>query len=210
MVFDLDGTLADTLRDLAEAVNQALSVHGLKTYSVDAYRRMVGNGMRVLAQRAVGPDADVALIDSVQAEIVNIYDRDCLRYTAVYEGLPEVLAQLKEQGISLFVVTNKPDAQAQKIVRHLYAPDLFDGIYGNAPGRLTKPDPSLTQEILRSCHAQPSRSLFVGDSDVDIYTAANAGMPSAGVCWGFRGIEELQRAGAQYILHKPSEILNIY
>lgn len=210
IVFDLDGTLADTLRDLAEAGNAALIEYGFAPHPVESYRMMVGNGIRKLMERAANPDTSPQTIDSLTAEMIRLYDRDCLRYTKAYEGMPETLAALKADGIRLFVVTNKPDAQAKKILSHLYAENTFDGIFGNDVGRKTKPDPALTLQVLSTVGAHPSRSLFVGDSNVDMFTAANAGMSGAGVTWGFRKIKELRDAGAQFILHKPAEILNTY
>ena len=210
VVFDLDGTLADTLRDLAEATNAALALSGLSTFPVEQYRYMVGNGARKLIERAAGEDAPSSLRDKIFEDFLHIYDRDCLKYAKPYDGMPETLRSLKKDGIKLLVVTNKPDAQAHKIITALFGKDLFDGIYGNCEGRKTKPDPFLTLQALSSVNAKPAGSLFVGDSNVDIFTANNAGMKSAGVLWGFRNKEELTKAGAVYILHKPAEILNTY
>lgn len=210
VVFDLDGTLADTLRDLAEATNAALALSGLPGFPVEQYRMMVGNGVRKLIERATGADAPASLRRKVLEDFLSLYDRNCLQYTRPYDGMPEALNRLKGDGTRLLVVTNKPDAQARKIVTALFGKDLFDGVFGNCEGRRTKPDPSLTLQALESVHAKPVRSLFTGDSDVDILTAQNAGMSSAGVIWGFRSKEELRNAGAVYILHKPAEIFDTY
>lgn len=210
VVFDLDGTLADTLRDLAEAANAALALSGLSPYPVDEYRFLVGNGVRKLIERAAGINTPPFLQQHILEEFLRIYDRDCLKYVKPYEGMPNTLTSLKNEGIKLLVVTNKPDLQAHKIITELFGNDIFDGIFGNCEGRKTKPDPALTLQALASVDAEPSKSLFIGDSDVDIYTASNAGMISAGAVWGFRGEDELRNAGAVYILHKPEEILNIY
>lgn len=210
IVFDLDGTLADTLRDLAEATNAALALSGLSPFPVEHYRFMVGNGVRKLVERAVGEDTPPSLCEKVLEDFKRIYDRDCLKNTKPYDGIPETLKNLKNDGIKLFVVTNKPDLQAHKIIMALFGKNLFDGVYGNCEGRKTKPDPALTLQVLASVDASPEQSLFIGDSNVDIYTAKNAGMKSGGVLWGFRDEEELRNAGALYILHNPAEILNTY
>ena len=210
VVFDLDGTLADTLRDLAEATNAALNANGLPAHPVETYRQMVGNGLRKLVERAAGPEATEQDRKRVLADFERIYDRDCLRFTTVYDGMEPTVQALREQSIPLLVVTNKPDRQAQTIVTHLFGEETFAAVYGNREGRAVKPDPRLTLEALRAIGAEPGRSLFVGDSDVDILTARNAGMHSAGAAWGFRGEDELLRAGAEWILHKPAEILNSY
>lgn len=210
VVFDLDGTLADTLRDLAEATNAALRESGLPPRPLEAYPHMVGNGLAKLIERAAGPDVPQAERERIRQDFLRIYGRDCLRYTRPYEGMPEALAALRGAGIPLLVVTNKPDAQAHTIVRGLFGRGAFAGIYGNGEGRKVKPDPALTLEALASVGARPENSLFIGDSDVDVYTAANAGMRSAGAVWGFRGEEELREAGADFLLHKPAEILDTY
>ena len=210
VVFDLDGTLADTLRDLAEATNAALRQNGLLACPLDAYPHMVGNGLKKLVERAAGPDVSAAVLEAVRQSFLQVYDRDCLRYTTAYEGMPETLAALREREIPLLVVTNKPDAQAHTIVEGLFGKGLFAGIYGNCGERKVKPDPALTLEALSLVGAPPENALFVGDSDVDVYTARNAGMRAAGAVWGFRGEEELRAAGADFLLHKPAEILNTY
>lgn len=208
VVFDLDGTLADTLRDIAEAANAALVKNGFPPCPLEQYPLMVGNGLRKLVERAAA-GADKTAVLNIVEDFLSIYDRDCLVHTKAYPGMNDTLAALRGAGAKLFVVTNKPDAQAQKIVAGLYGDGLFEGVYGNREGRNTKPDPTLTLEILSRAGISPSRSLFVGDSDVDIYTASNAGMKSAGVTWGFRGKNELISAGADYIVENPQEILTI-
>lgn len=210
VVFDLDGTLADTLRDLAEATNAALRENSLPPHPVEAYRQMVGNGLRKLVERAAGPDASPEIRERVRQAFLRVYDRDCLIHTRPYAGIPETLAALREEGTALLVVTNKPDAQARTIVETLFGRDLFAGIYGNREGRKTKPDPALTLAALGAAGAAPADALFIGDSNVDVYTAKNAGMKCGGAVWGFRGEDELREAGADFLLHKPAEILNTY
>ena len=208
IVFDLDGTLANTLLDLAESTNAALIKNGWQPYPAGDYRMMVGDGLRRLVERAAD-GASASMIDRIMADFLGIYDQNCLKNTRPYEGMPETLEELKAAGIPLLVITNKPDAQAQKIVANLFGAGFFDGIFGGREGRKTKPDPALTLKALDYVHAVPAGSLFVGDSNVDVRTAANAGMRSAGAMWGFRGKEELEKAGADYLLTEPRDILKI-
>ncbi|MDD3692397.1 MAG: HAD family hydrolase [Oscillospiraceae bacterium] len=208
IVLDLDGTLVDTLQDIANAANAALKNNGFKMWTVEQYRYMVGNGVRKLIERATG-GADTDTIERVMADYNSIYSRDCLKFTAPYDKIPETLIKLKESGIYMFVVTNKPDAQAKKIVSHLFGETFFQGVYGTQTGRKNKPDPTVTLNALASVGCKPDRSLFVGDSDVDMYTAANAGLKGAGALWGFRGREELMAAGADYLLESPAQILHL-
>lgn len=207
VVFDLDGTIADTLVDIAEATNSALIKNGYQPYPIESYPKMVGDGMYKLVERAA-KGADRLTIKKIANDFLLFYDRDCLKNSKPYKGMPEVLEELRKAGVRMFVVTNKPDKQAQKIVEHLYGNGLFEGVYGNKEGRKVKPDPTLTLEVLSKAKVHPSESLFIGDSNVDIFTAANAGMMSAGVGWGFRGVDELKSAGADYIFKNPEDIID--
>lgn len=206
VVFDLDGTLTDTLADLAAATNAALEKNGFPTYSVDAYRQMVGSGARVLIRRALGETAADALVEQVLADFLAIYDRDCLRQTTPYAGIPAVLDWFSARGILMAVVTNKPEKQALRIVAHCFG-DRFIRICGGLPGRPVKPDPSTVQEVLRELRTEAADAWFVGDSDVDMLTARNAGMAAVGAAWGFRGEDELRAAGADWIARLPLDLI---
>lgn len=208
VLFDLDGTLVDTLGDLADATNEALRRRGFPAYPEEQYRQMVGNGARRLIERALGERCTPELTGQLLADFVRIYDEGCLRRTAPYPGIPEAVTALKERGLRLAVVTNKPEEQAGKIVRHFFGPHVFTCVVGGRPGRAAKPDPAAALEVLAALGVPPAAALFVGDSDVDMQTAHNAGMRSAGAVWGFRGEEELRRTGAGILLRKPVEIVN--
>lgn len=208
VLFDLDGTLVDTLGDLADATNEALRRRGFPEYPEEQYRQMVGNGARRLIERALGERCTPELTGQLLADFVRIYDEGCLRRTAPYPGIPEAVTALKERGLRMAVVTNKPEEQAVKIVRHFFGPHVFICVVGGRPGRAAKPDPAAALEVLAALGVPPAAALFVGDSDVDMQTAHNAGMRSAGAVWGFRGEEELRRAGAGILLRKPVEIVN--
>ena len=208
VVFDLDGTLVDSLRDLAEATNASLQAAGYPPRPLEEYPLMVGNGARRLIERALGERCTPELTGQLLADFVRIYDEGCLRRTAPYPGIPEAVTALKERGLRLAVVTNKPEEQADKIVSHFFGPHVFTCVVGGRPGRAAKPDPAAALEVLAALGVPPAAALFVGDSDVDMQTAHNAGMRSAGAVWGFRGEEELRRAGAGILLRKPVEIVN--
>lgn len=208
VVFDLDGTLADTLRDLADATNRALTEEGFPPHPIAAYRWMVGNGVKKLAERALGDRSDPATVERVLARFRVHYDRDCLAHTVPYPGMVETLSALGDRGILLLVVTNKPQPQAEKIVGHLFGP-RFAGVYGNLPGRAPKPDPHTVLEALEAAGVPPRSALFVGDSDVDVQTAKAAGMRCIGAVWGFRGAQELSRAEADALADMPRDLLRL-
>lgn len=209
VVFDLDGTLVDSLRDLAEAVNGALAEAGYPVRPLNEYPLMVGNGARKLMERALGAAAEPERVDRLLAAFLERYDRDCLRYSRPYDGMPEAAAALKQKGCRLFVVTNKPDVQARRIMTQLYGEELFNRVDGHTDRYPVKPDPALTLSVLEEAGIPPERAAFVGDSGVDILTARTAGMYSVGVLWGFRGKEELLEAGADALASIPQELPNI-
>lgn len=216
VAFDLDGTLADTLADLAHAAEEALRLAGFGhadgsvRHSLEEYRRFVGNGARRLMERAAGESADPAVIDRLLEDFIRIYDRDCLIRSQPYPGIPKVVAVLRERKIRLLVVTNKPEKQAVKILRHFFPENSFAAICGGRPGRRPKPDPSALLAALDAVGAKTETALYVGDSDVDVLTAHRAGIPCAGAVWGFRGKEELSRAGADALLDKPVDLLRLF
>lgn len=208
VVFDLDGTLVDTLRDLAEAVNRALEENGFPACPLEAYTQMVGNGARKLIERGLGDACTPQRTERVLADFIRIYDRDCIVYTRPYTGMEETVDALRQKGLRLLVVTNKPEEQARKIVSHFF-PGRFEAVYGGLAGRPAKPDPSVTLSALKAAGVEPGEALFLGDSNVDIYTARAAGVRSAGAVWGFRGEEELRAAGADDLLPRPEALLDL-
>lgn len=202
-IFDLDGTLVNSLMDLGDSVNDVLKSHGLKTYDYDDYTLMVGNGIRKLIERALGDHLD--LLDVCLKEFYDVYEKNCLNKTLPYDGITELLYELKSQGILLAVVTNKPHALAIKIVDSLF-PNIFTAIYGQQEIYPIKPDASSTLFALMTLKLKKEDCFFIGDSNVDIDTAYNAHMESIGVCWGFRGEDELKEAGADFVCYHPCEI----
>ena len=209
VVFDLDGTLIDTLADLGTSMNQTLKENGFPQWPLDSYRQMVGNGMRRLTERAVGSYATPENVEKILERFLIVYDQNCTRLSVPYEGIPELVDRLYQASVALVVVTNKTEQQAQKIIRHFFDPEQFSAVYGNISGRKTKPDPAATWEALEKLHVQPEEALFVGDSNVDVETAKNAGLPCAGAVWGFRGAEELRQAGADWLVKQPLDLLKL-
>ena len=200
ILFDLDGTLADTLYALGSAANAVLAEAGLPTHPMEAYRQFVGNGAKVLMERAAGYHDETLLV-----RFVTEYDRRCLEDTPPYDGVPETLDYLKEKGIRFAVVTNKPHEQAVKLVTHLFG-DRFEAVFGNQPQYARKPDPQSSQLAMQALGVSASECVFVGDSDVDVRTAHAAGLPCIGCCFGFRGEEELRAAGADDLAYSFADL----
>lgn len=205
VLFDLDGTLTNTLEDIAFAMNRALGLHGLPAHPVDAYRYMVGNGARVLAQRAVGERQDLA--EQVQRDYQAYYEKHNLLRTRPYEGIPALLSGLQGRGLKLCVFSNKPHADTCHVVAHFFPDVAFAVVRGQQEGVPVKPDPAGALLVARALGIPPEDFLYVGDTDVDMLCARKAGMHPVGAAWGFRGREELCQAGAEKILQSPVELL---
>lgn len=185
IIFDLDGTLLDTLEDLCDAANYALRSERLPERSLDEVRRFVGNGIRPLIERAVPQGTDTAVTDRVFEVFKTYYADHCMIKTAPYAGVKDVLRLLKAQGYLLGVVSNKADAPAKVIVAH-YFPSVFDSVVGEREGVRKKPAPDAVFETARALGCTVDELVYVGDSDVDAMTAQNAGARCILVSWGFR------------------------
>lgn len=207
-IFDLDGTLLDTLGDLASAVNYALRTHGMPEHSIDAVRRFVGNGVRVLIQRAV-PDGEFNLqFEDVLATFRQYYLEHSLGTTRPYDGIPEMLSELRRRGCRTAVVSNKFDAATKELCRHFFADSIEVAIGEHeAEGIRRKPAPDTVLEALRQLGVTKENAVYVGDSDVDILTARNAGLPCISVLWGFRDRDFLQAHGATTFVTSPLQLL---
>ena len=207
-IFDLDGTLLDTLGDLAAAVNYAMRTHGMPEHSIDDVRRFVGNGVRKLMERAI-PDGETnPQFEATFATFRQYYMQHSLDTTRPYEGIPETLAALKAKGCRLAVVSNKMMAATQELCRHFF-PDTIEVAIGEneAAGIRKKPAPDTVITSLRQLGVEKQNAVYVGDSDVDIQTAANAGLPCISVLWGFRDKDFLIANGAKTFISAPSELL---
>ena len=207
-IFDLDGTLLDTLGDLAASVNYALRTHGMPEHSIDDVRCFVGNGVRKLMQRAIPDGESNPDFEAAFATFRQHYMAHSLDTTRPYDGIPETLAALKVRGCHLAVVSNKMMAATQELCRHFF-PDTIEVAIGEheAEGIRRKPAPDTVFAALRQLGVGKEGSVYVGDSDVDIQTAANAGIPCISVLWGFRDRDFLIQHGAKTFISAPSELL---
>lgn len=208
IIFDLDGTLVDSLDDLADSLNAVLLREGLPTRERDEVRMMIGNGMGLLVERALGPPFDGGGRDflRIKTELEAEYEGRCLRKTRPYPGVPELLEGLAGRGLRLAVLSNKPDNFAASMVRALFPDSALSPARGQRTGIATKPDPSSALEIAGAWGLPAKDLAIVGDSAVDIETARNAGMVALGAAWGFRGRAELEAAGAVAVFDKAAEI----
>ena len=204
-IFDLDGTLTNTLNDIATAMNRSLRLHGLTEFQVDEYRYLVGDGAKVLACRAVRDRQDLA--ESVRREYQAYYQDHTLDTTRPYPGIPELLKALTERGIQVCVLSNKPHADTCGVVRHFFPEIPFAQIRGQVEGVPVKPDPTGALLIARALSLPPDAFVYLGDTNVDMRTALNAGMHPVGVTWGFRPAEELAQAGAEHLIGNPLDLL---
>lgn len=209
-IFDLDGTLLDTLGDLAASVNHALRTHGMPEHSLDDVRRFVGNGIRLLMERAVPGGAANPLFDAAFDTFRSHYMAHSLDTTRPYDGIPEMLAELRRRGCRTAVVSNKYYAATQELCRHFFA-DTIEVAIGEheAAGIRKKPAPDTVNEALRQLGVGREHAVYVGDSDVDIATAAASGMPCVSVLWGFRDRQFLIGHGATTFISRPDELLTL-
>ncbi|MCU0611605.1 MAG: HAD family hydrolase [Candidatus Eisenbacteria bacterium] len=210
VLFDLDGTLLDTLEDIAHATNRSLAAGGFPTHEVRAYRRFVGDGVRSLIRRALPEDQrDEGTITACLASFLDDYGRTWNVATRPYPGIPEALEALVARGLKLAILSNKPDELTCLCVRDLLPRWRFDEVRGQRDGVPRKPDPASALEISRALDLRPDEFLFVGDSPVDMETAVAAGMVPVGVLWGFRSEDELRTAGAWALLHHPMGLIDL-
>lgn len=207
VLFDLDGTLTDTLADIAAAMNRALRLHGLPEWPVDAYRYLVGNGAKVLAERCVRDRQELA--SAVRADYQAYYETHNLVETRPYDGVPEMLRGLVDRGLALAVLSNKPDADTRQVVRHFFPDVHFAVVRGQVEGVPVKPDPAGALAVAEAMGIAPEEFLYLGDTAVDMQTARAAGMQPVGALWGFRTEEELRESGAAALARTPMELLGI-
>jgi len=211
VIFDLDGTLLNTVADLGTAVNAALAEWGYPTHSVDAYRMMVGNGVRRLIERAMPAEtnSDSDAVDRLLSAFRAYYDEHLCDFTMPYNGIPELLRSLNSKGIALAVASNKYESAVKRLIAHFFHDIPFVAVCGNIDGVPPKPDPSVVFRILGGYPVPKAGVLYVGDSAVDIETARRACVSSVGVTWGFRHVRELTGAYADHIVNDPAEIIEL-
>ena len=205
VLFDLDGTLTNTLRDISSAMNRALRLHGLPEWTEDDYRYLVGNGARTLARRAVRDRQE--LLEPVLADYQHYYERHALDATRPYPGIPELLQALNQRDIPCCVLSNKPHADTVNVVGHFFPGIRFAAVRGQTEGVPVKPDPAGALALARELGIAPADFLYLGDTAVDMTCAVAAGMHPIGVLWGFRESKELLEAGAEALIARPEELL---
>lgn len=210
VIFDLDGTLINSINDLATATNHALATLGYPTHHVSAYPYYVGNGVIKLIERALPSDARTPeIIEKARREFTAYYDLHDTDESVPYPGIPELLVDLADRGIKLAVASNKYQRAVERLVPHFFPQIPWAAIQGQKPDVPTKPDPSIVFEILAETPTPKSQVLYVGDSGVDMVTAARAGVTSVGVTWGFRPESELVANYANHIINHPHSLLSI-
>lgn len=208
-IFDLDGTLLDTLEDLADSTNYVMRQFGYPERTIAEVRSFVGNGIRKLLERSAPKGTPTEEIDRMFEKFKEYYGAHCADKTKPYDGVMELLASLQKQGVKLAVVSNKAD-YAVKALCEQYFPGYFDVAVGERTGIARKPAPDTVNEVLRNLQMDKSQAVYIGDSEVDVQTAKNAKMDCIAVDWGFRDANVLKEAGAESIVSTPAKILNYF
>lgn len=208
VIFDLDGTLLNTLGDLRAATNHALEVRGLPPHSMEEIRQFIGNGIRLLICRAMPEGTPEAEIDAALDDFKAYYAAHIRDRTVPYDGIPQLLTALRKRGIKVAVLSNKIDSASQQLIEYFF-PGKTDVVFGEHVGVPRKPDPTSCRMVMQQLGVQPEQVLYVGDSGTDMQTAKNAGLYAVGVTWGFRSKEVLLKYGADVLVHRPEQILQI-
>ncbi len=208
VLFDLDGTLADTLADLANATNFALAQLDCPTHPLETYRYMVGDGAKQLCARALPAD-NQDLVDEAVRLMREHYEAHCFDLTKLYPGILELVAALGKRGYRMAVLSNKPDNFTKRLIAHYFQPSPFDVVRGQLANVPLKPDPTAALQIATELDVAPAQWLYLGDTNTDMRTALAAGMHPVGVLWGFREREELTEAGAEALVETPADVLKL-
>lgn len=208
-IFDLDGTLTNTLESMTYSVNLTLKEMGLSQITKDQCRMFVGNGARVLIEESlkVSGDPKASRIEEGMKIYGRIFDQNCTYHVTLYEGIPEMLKALKDRGIHLAVLSNKPDRQTVKVVKEIFGDNIFDYAQGQKDGIRRKPEPDGVLYLMEQMQVSKEECLYIGDSEVDAATGKNAGLKTIGVLWGFRDRKTLETAGADHLIERPEELL---
>ena len=210
-VFDLDGTLCDTLESMAISANQCMAPFGYEPLPADNFRYYAGDGAKTLLERALKDAGDVELehLEEVFQAYRSIFDRDCTYKVRIYDGITEALNQLKANGMKLAVLSNKPHAQTVKVIEKLFGTDLFDHVQGQKDDIPKKPDPAGAFAIANAFGVSTEECMYVGDTNVDMQTGNSAGMFTVGVLWGFRTREELMEHNAHALADNPIDLIRL-
>ena len=211
VLFDLDGTLLDTLDDLADSANEVVTGEGFPSHPADAYRHFIGNGATRLFQRALPERArDEETLARCLLAFRRVYRQRWDLKTKPYPGVPELLDALKNRDVAMAILSNKPHEFTVKCVQNLLADWTFDAVYGQRDGIPIKPDPTAALEVAETLAAPAKEFIYLGDSGVDMQTAVRAGMLPLGALWGFRDGEELRENGAAELLKHPAQLLDLF
>lgn len=208
-IFDFDGTLLDTLEDLADSMNDVLADFGMPIHPADPYRYFVGDGMVNLARRAAPAGTDDATVRDMAQLMNDKYARRWSNKSAPYAGIQELIDALRKRGLRLGLLSNKPDSFTREMARHYFPGSVFEVVFGARDTVPRKPDPAGALEIARIMEIAPADFLYFGDTNTDMQTGRSAGMFTIGVSWGFRPVKELLDAGAQTIIDTPAQALTL-
>jgi len=210
LIFDLDGTLLDTVADLAASTNYALDLCGFPTHDTGAYKFFVGNGINKLFERAL-PEGEKTLdnVLRVRQYFLEYYGTHNADLTTPYPGMVDLLKSLQSAGVKLAVASNKYQKGTEKLIKHFFTDIHFVAVFGQREDVPAKPDPTIVRDILQIAKVDKQNVLYIGDSGVDMQTAHNSGIDALGVTWGFRPRAEIQKFSPKYIVDQPSEILSI-
>ena len=210
VIFDLDGTLLNTIDDLGHAANHALQQHDFPTHSTASYPFFVGNGVRRLMERVLPESSrNDQIVETMLKDFKAYYDEHLTDYTKPYPGITELLEDLRDKGVKLAVASNKYHAAVVRLIEHAFPTIDFVAVEGQKEGVKVKPDPSIVFSVLAQAHVEKADTLYIGDSGVDMETARRACVDSVGVTWGFRPIKELNEYHADAIVNSPQEIVGI-
>lgn len=208
--FDLDGTLVNSLYDLAASTNHVIAKYGFNKREVDEFKYFVGDGIPKMLQRAIGEEIEAETFEKIKNEFLQYYAEHCADETCAYEGIVGLLMFLKSKGVKLAVVTNKAQEMAEKVVDEVFGFVLkFDYILGMQPGIPAKPDPTGVLMAMDKLGVKPNECVFVGDTGMDVAAGVNSGAYAVGVLWGYREKDELEKSGAVAFAKEPKEIANI-
>ncbi|MCW8310450.1 MULTISPECIES: HAD family hydrolase [Sphingobacterium] len=210
IIFDLDGTLLDTLQDLGDSCNTILQQYGYPVHELSAYKKFVGNGVQKLIERALPEQARIeSTITTLLSAFKRYYENKPVSHTQPYTGIVPLLERLRSLGYLISVASNKYHEAVIPLMAQYFPNISFDLILGHRTGRPAKPDPDIVLDTLHTLNIAKKDCYYVGDSSVDMDTAANAGVTAIGVTWGFREEDELRQHGADYIIHQPQQLLDI-
>ncbi len=210
IIFDLDGTLIDSLEDIANSANNILSLHGFPLHPVNQYKQYIGDGVFKLVERILPADKrEKAFIEKFMKAFREDYHKNCDITSTPFNGIMQLLYGLKNKGLRLAVLSNKPDELTRRCIDKMLPVECFDIIRGHLDSRPRKPNPETALEIIKQMGVQPSETVFVGDMDIDIHTALNAGFLPVGVTWGMRTKQQLTDCGAKIIIDNPEELYDI-